>query len=54
MVIIAIVCLLAGICCGQWLFPPSVSLWIGDASQWVLALLMLLVGISVGLNKAAF
>ena len=54
MVIIAIVCLLAGICCGQWLFPASVSQWIGDTSQWVLALLMLLVGISVGLNKAAF
>lgn len=54
MVIIAILCLLAGIVCGQWLFPAQLSDAVGVLSDWVLYLLMFLVGISVGLNKQAF
>lgn len=54
MVIVAILCLLAGICCGQWLFTPEFSAVIAGLSDWILYLLMFLVGISVGLNKQAF
>ena len=54
MVILAVVCLLAGLICGHWIFSADVSGKVSGLSDWVLYLLMLLVGISVGLNKTAF
>ncbi|MBQ4051902.1 MAG: lysine exporter LysO family protein [Oscillospiraceae bacterium] len=54
MVILAVCCLIGGVVCGRWLLPAGISSLIIDASDWVLYLLMILVGISVGLNKEAF
>lgn len=54
MVWIAVICLLLGVCCGLWIFPSEVSALISGLSDWILYLLMFLVGISVGLNKLAF
>lgn len=53
MVILALCCLTGGVICGQF-FPAVLSAFIADNSHWVLYLLMILVGISVGLNKDAF
>lgn len=54
MVILAVCCLIGGSLGGHFLFPESVSALIAGCSDWVLYLLMILVGISVGLNKDAF
>lgn len=54
MVILVILCLIGGILCGRFLFSPELSASIVSASDWILYLLMLAVGISVGSNKMVF
>ncbi len=51
MVIIAVVALILGTVCGQWIFPEAWSKWIGEISDYILYLLMFAVGVSVGNNK---
>lgn len=54
MALLALCCLAAGVVCGLWVFGPETSAWLTGHSQWVLYLLMFLVGISVGMGKDVF
>lgn len=54
MVILAVCCLIGGVICGRWIFSAVISSTVIRLSDWILYLLMVLVGISVGLNKEAF
>lgn len=54
MVVIAVVALVGGVVCGRYIFSESLIELITGNSDYVLALLMFLVGISVGLNKSVF
>ena len=54
MTILILIALAAGILCGRFLFSAQVAALIGQASDWVLMLLMFSVGISVGTNKDLF
>ncbi len=51
MVIIVIMCLIAGIICGKWCFSPQIINFVEDNSTIVLYILMFSVGVSVGCNK---
>lgn len=51
MPLLALSCLIAGVLCGLFLFPLETSTFLTAHSDWVLSLLMLLVGISVGMGK---
>ncbi len=53
MTFLILAALAAGILCGQF-FSPELSAQISGCSDWVLMLLMLSVGISVGGNKEVF
>ena len=54
MVWIALGCLLAGVLCGLFFFPPEVTAFFKGNSERFLWALMFLVGISVGLSKGVF
>ena len=54
MVIAAIVSLILGVVCGQWLFSPDLVSLFGPISEYTLYILMFAVGISVGANKQVF
>ena len=54
MVIVAIVSLLAGILCGQFIFSEATCAIFANIADYSLYLLMLCVGISIGMNKNAF
>lgn len=54
MVYIAIISLILGIVCGQWIFSDQWILILKEQSQYVLYILLFAVGISVGLNKQVF
>lgn len=54
MVWIALGCLLAGVLCGLFFFPPEVTAFFTGNSERFLWVLMFLVGISVGLSKGVF
>lgn len=54
MIIIAIVSLVLGIVCGQWLFSDNIISMFAYISDYVLYILMFAVGISVGINKTVF
>ena len=54
MVIAAIVSLILGVVCGQWLFSPDLVSLFGPISDYTLYILMFAVGISVGANKQVF
>lgn len=54
MALLALACLVAGVVCGLWAFDPETSAWLTGHSEWVLSLLMFLVGISVGMGKDVF
>ncbi|HIS46392.1 MAG TPA: lysine exporter LysO family protein [Candidatus Scybalocola faecigallinarum] len=54
MVFIAIFALIAGVVCGRFVFTEEICTWLASYSDYVLYLLMFLVGISVGLNRAVF
>lgn len=54
MTILILIALAAGILCGRFLFSAQAAALIGQASDWVLMLLMFSVGISVGTNKDLF
>lgn len=51
MVIIVIMCLIAGIICGKWCFSTQIINFVEDNSTIVLYILMFSVGVSVGCNK---
>ena len=54
MVYIAIISLILGIICGQWILNEQWILFLTNQSEYVLYILLLSVGISVGLNKQVF
>jgi uncharacterized membrane protein YbjE (DUF340 family) len=54
MVYIAIISLLLGVSCGYFLNGYSIITIITDNSNYILAILMFAVGISIGLNKQVF
>lgn len=54
MVYIAMISLILGIVCGQWILDDQLILFLTKQSQYVLYLLLFSVGISVGLNKQVF
>ncbi|WP_313130786.1 lysine exporter LysO family protein [Anaerocolumna sp.] len=54
MVYIAIISLILGIICGQWIFNEQWIQFFTNQSQHVLYALLISVGISVGLNKQVF
>ena len=54
MVYIAIICLILGIVCGQWIFLDDWIFFLTQNSVTILYLLMITVGISVGMNKQVF
>lgn len=54
MVYIAIISLILGIVCGQWIFPDDLISALTQNSGNILYLLMITVGISVGLNRQVF
>lgn len=54
MVYIAIICLILGIVCGQWIFLDDWIFFLTQNSVNILYLLMITVGISVGMNKQVF
>lgn len=51
MPLLALTCLISGTLCGLFLFTPETSAWLTGHSEWLLSLLMLSVGISVGMGK---
>lgn len=51
MALLALSCLGLGVVCGLWVLSPEASAWLTGHSEWVLCLLMFLVGISVGMGK---
>lgn len=54
MVSMAIISLILGIVCGQWVFNPEIVVLCSQIADIALYLLMFAVGISVGMNKEAF
>lgn len=54
MIIAAVLCLIAGIVCGQLFFPPKTVEFFSSVADYALILLMFSVGISVGENKLLF
>lgn len=54
MIIIAIVSLVLGVICGQWIFSDNIIQIFTYISDYVLYILMFSVGISVGTNKMIF
>ena len=51
MVYIAIISLVLGVLCAQFLFSPEASQAVMSLSDYVLGFLMVSVGVSVGMNK---
>lgn len=51
MIILAIISLIAGIICGQWLFPNKIVQLFTQISDYILYILVFSVGIGVGSNK---
>ncbi len=54
MIIAAVLCLAAGVACGQLFFSPKTVEFFANLSDYALILLMFSVGISVGENKLLF
>lgn len=54
MIIAAVICLIAGVTCGQLFFSPRTVEYFANLSDYALILLMFSVGISVGENKLLF
>lgn len=54
MVYIAIICLILGIISGQWMLNDETISFLTTHSEYVLYILMITVGISIGLNKQVF
>lgn len=54
MVYLAVISLVLGIVCGQWVFSPPMVEVCSQIADVALYLLMFAVGISVGMNKEAF
>lgn len=54
MIILAIVSLVLGVTCGQWLFGAGTVITLSTVADYALSLLMLSVGISVGANRLIF
>lgn len=54
MIIAAVLCLIAGVICGQLFFPPKTVEFFSSVADYALILLMFSVGISVGENKLLF
>lgn len=54
MIIIALISLVAGVLCGQFLFDTNIINMFSSISDYALYILMFAVGISVGTNKQVF
>lgn len=54
MIIVALVSLVLGVVCGQFLFSAEMSAIFSHVANYALCFLMLLVGISIGMSKNVF